>query len=733
MTPGPPVDLGELGEVLERRRRSRRRALPESSLPTCCDRRGEARPRRGRPPSRARSARTRRARRRRSRRRRGARRRRGCTAPTPKISWISRSAGPRPASGPTRHRPSSPSSPIGHLLVALRRHGRRCWHIARRVRTLAACASSDFDYDLPRGAHRPGADRAPRRGPPARRPGERAARAPHGRRPARPAARRRRRRRQRDQGDPGPPAPAPGDRRRGRGAAARAARRRPAARGRRSCARPASCAPGEELLAADGRPVARRSARAPRPATRSRVELLGDGDPLDAARPSTARCRCRRTSRRRLDRPRPLPDRLRRPSPARRPRRPPACTSRPSCSTRIAAPRRRPSRRSSWSSGSTRSSRSASDDPLDHRMHSERYRVPRGDVGGVPRARSASSPSARRACGRSSRPPRPASSRAAPSCSSTAAYDVAGRRRAADQLPPAAHDAADDDRRLRRRPLARAVRRRRWPSGYRFLSLRRRHAPRPARPVASPRLHPVRIELEAADGAARAGVAHDGPRARTARRASCRSAPAARSSTSAPPTTSALGAEIVLGNTYHLMLRPGADDGRPLRRPRPVRRLGRADAHRLAAASRCSRSSPKVDDDGVTFRSTYDGSTHRFTPGVGGRRRRSCSAPTSRWCSTCARRCRARPTSIALGRRAHGGVGRAGPRRPPPRRPGAVRHRAGRHRRGAAGRERRSAPSTLDFDGYGIGGLSVGETRGRDAAGARRGARPTCPPTGRAT
>ena len=30
----------------------------------------------------------------------------------------------------------------------------------------------------------------------------------------------------------------------------------------------------------------------------------------------------------------------------------------------------------------------------------------------------------------------------------------------------------------------------------------------------------------------------------------------------------ALGAEIVLGNTYHLMLRPGADVGRPLRRPR---------------------------------------------------------------------------------------------------------------------------------------------------------------------
>ena len=40
-------------------------------------------------------------------------------------------------------------------------------------------------------------------------------------------------------------------------------------------------------------------------------------------------------------------------------------------------------------------------------MHSERYRVPDGDVGGVPRRPSGSSPSARPACGRSSRRPRP--------------------------------------------------------------------------------------------------------------------------------------------------------------------------------------------------------------------------------------------------------------------------------------------------------------------------------------
>ncbi len=41
---------------------------------------------------------------------------------------------------------------------------------------------------------------------------------------------------------------------------------------------------------------------------------------------------------------------------------------------------------------------------------------------------------------------------------------LAGRRRADDQLPPAADDTADDDRRVRRRPVAPAVRPRRWPA-----------------------------------------------------------------------------------------------------------------------------------------------------------------------------------------------------------------------------------------------------------------------------
>jgi len=74
-----------------------------------------------------------------------------------------------------------------------------------------------------------------------------------------------------------------------------------------------------------------------------------------------------------------------------------------------------------------------------------------------------------------------------------------------------------------------------------------------------------------------------------------------------------LGAEIVLANTYHLMLRPGAD---------VVARLGGLHGFMAWSGHLLTDSggyqvfslSPEVDDDGVTFRSTYDGTTHRLTP-----------------------------------------------------------------------------------------------------------------------
>ena len=103
-----------------------------------------------------------------------------------------------------------------------------------------------------------------------------------------------------------------------------------------------------------------------------------------------------------------------------------------------------------------------------------------------------------------------------------------------------------------------------------------------------------------------------------------------------------LGAEIVLGNTYHLMLRPGAETVAALGG------LGRfAGWNGLTLTDsggfQVFSLEPKVDDDGVTFRSTYDGSHAPVHARDRPCTRSSCSAPTSRWCSTCARRCRRRP------------------------------------------------------------------------------------------
>jgi queuine tRNA-ribosyltransferase len=76
-----------------------------------------------------------------------------------------------------------------------------------------------------------------------------------------------------------------------------------------------------------------------------------------------------------------------------------------------------------------------------------------------------------------------------------------------------------------------------------------------------------------------------------------------------------LGVEIVLGNAYHLMLKPGAP---VVERHGGIHGFAGWNGHVLTDSGGYQVFSlgPKaqVDDDGVTFRSTYDGSTHRLTP-----------------------------------------------------------------------------------------------------------------------
>jgi queuine tRNA-ribosyltransferase len=74
-----------------------------------------------------------------------------------------------------------------------------------------------------------------------------------------------------------------------------------------------------------------------------------------------------------------------------------------------------------------------------------------------------------------------------------------------------------------------------------------------------------------------------------------------------------LGFDFVLCNTYHLMLRPGADVVADLG---GLHRFMDWDGHVLTDSGgyQVFSLSPSVDDDGAVFRSTYDGSTHRLSP-----------------------------------------------------------------------------------------------------------------------
>ncbi|HEY7626088.1 MAG TPA: tRNA guanosine(34) transglycosylase Tgt, partial [Ilumatobacteraceae bacterium] len=127
-------------------------------------------------------------------------------------------------------------------------------------------------------------------------------------------------------------------------------------------------------------------------------------------------------------------------------------------------------------------------------------------------------------------------------------------------------------------------------------------------------MHAVRFEARAREGTARTGVAHT---ARGSYRTPCFMPVGTRGAIKylSAADYERLGAEIVLGNTYHLMLRPGAETVAALG---GLGRFAGWDGLTLTDSGGFQVFSldPKVDDDGVTFRSTYDGSTHRLTPEI---------------------------------------------------------------------------------------------------------------------
>ena len=218
------------------------------------------------------------------------------------------------------------------------------------------------------------------------------------------------------------------------------------------------------------------------------------------------------------------------------------------------------------------------------------------------------------------------------------------------------------------------------------------------------------LNISAHDGDARAGVI------RTARgtfRTPCFMPVGTRGSIRAFTTADleALGAEVMLANTYHLMLRPGADT---------VAALG--GIHRFAAwpnhvltdsgGYQVFSLQPKVDDDGATFRSTYDGSTHRLTPELAVEVQQRIGADIQMVLDVCpplpsppdvirravertaawAARAKAAHTGEAATTQALFGIVQGGVDE-------------------ALRRESAARTAEIGFPGYGIGGFSVGEPR----------------------
>jgi queuine tRNA-ribosyltransferase len=173
----------------------------------------------------------------------------------------------------------------------------------------------------------------------------------------------------------------------------------------------------------------------------------------------------------------------------------------------------------------------------------------------------------------------------------------------------------------------------------------------------------------------------------------------------APP----IDARIILGNTYHLYLRPGMDV------------IAAAEGlHRFAAWSRPILTDSggyqvfslaainQIDDDGVTFRSHIDGSRHRLDPEVSIQIQATLGSDIAMCFDQCPPADAADSVHAIAMQRTTAWAARclAAPRAPRQALFGIV--------QGGVDLGRRRAHAAdivaLPFDGYAIGGMSVGET-----------------------
>jgi queuine tRNA-ribosyltransferase len=219
-----------------------------------------------------------------------------------------------------------------------------------------------------------------------------------------------------------------------------------------------------------------------------------------------------------------------------------------------------------------------------------------------------------------------------------------------------------------------------------------------------------RFTLAATDGAARAGVVHtahgDVPTP-----AFMPVGTKATVKTVDPDELRALGTTILLGNTYHLHFRPGEDLIDELG---GLHRFMSWDGPILTDSGGFQVFSLRdtiasVDDEGVTFRSVYDGAAARFTPESVAR----CQTQLGSDIAMCLDIC----PPVAVGRAELAEAVRrttlwATRQRAEPRAEGQLLFGIAQ---GASDPElrRRSIAELieLDFDGYALGGLAIGEER----------------------
>jgi len=178
-----------------------------------------------------------------------------------------------------------------------------------------------------------------------------------------------------------------------------------------------------------------------------------------------------------------------------------------------------------------------------------------------------------------------------------------------------------------------------------------------------------------------------------------------------PDELTALGAPMILGNTYHLHFRPGDD---------VIAELGGLHAF-------CGWNGPiltdsggfqvfslrdtllAVDDDGVTFRSVYDGGEARFTPELVARIQSNLGSDVAMCLDICPPAGVPRAELEEAVRRTTLWAAR---QRDAERAPGQLLFGIAQGGTDDELRRRSIAEVTeLDFDGYALGGLAIGESR----------------------